>query len=75
MGKFATNTLFSDVKSLNQNKGAQIYSNKAGFATCYPVTDTKGETLGNTLRGVINDWGIPRDLTFGGYSSQVGRNI
>ena len=35
--KFATDTIWSDIKSLNQHKYAQVYTHKCGFAACYPI--------------------------------------
>ena len=35
--RFAMETLFSDVKSLNQNTCSQVFSHKAGFNTTYPM--------------------------------------
>ena len=34
---FLTDTLFSDVKSLNHNKSAKVFSHKAGFNATYPM--------------------------------------
>jgi hypothetical protein len=65
-GKFATDTFYAEIKSLNQNIGAQIYSHKIGFSVCYPLQDTKSETLAYTLHNFINDYGAPECLTFDG---------
>ena len=71
--KIATDTMFSPTKSIHQNTCAQIYSHKAGFSACYPQSNTKGETLGDSLNNFVHDFGAPDHLTFDGYSSQVGR--
>jgi hypothetical protein len=58
---------------LNQNIGAQIYSHKVGFAVCYPVLNSKSETLAITLQDFVNDFGVPEKLTFDGAQAQVGK--
>ena len=35
--RFAIDTLFSDIKSLNQNTCAQVFSHKVGFNDTYPT--------------------------------------
>ena len=70
--KFATDTLYAEVKSLHQNIAAQIYSHKVGFAACYPLTELKGEAIGNTLNDFCHDFGIPEHLKFDGAMVQVG---
>ena len=44
--RFATDTLFSDVKSLNQNTCAQVFSHKVGFNATYPMVFPTGESFG-----------------------------
>ena len=61
--------LFSNVKSLNQNKCAQVFSTKFGFSAVYPMEDSKGETIGQVYTDFANDWDIPEKLTMDGYSS------
>ena len=72
--KFATDTLYAEVKSLHQNIAAQIYSHKMGFAACYPITELNGNSIGNTLRNFCNDFGVPEYLKFDGAMVQIGRN-
>ena len=72
--KFATDTLYGDVRSLLQNSCAQIYSHKIGFHVCYPMSNAKGVTIGYTLRDFCHDFGVPANLTFDGALAQVGRN-
>ena len=72
--KIATDTLWSDCKSLNQNKGAQIYSCKNGFAVCYPLMQATGDTIGDSLQDFIHDFGAPAHLTFDGARAQEGKN-
>ena len=73
-GKFSTDTLYADIKSLKQNIYAQVFSHKAGLAVCYPLTRANGESIGNALLDFIHDFGAPRHLTFDGATVQVGRN-
>ena len=72
--RFATDTLFSDVKSLNQNTCAQVFSHKVGFNATYPMESSTGDSLGYSYRDFSHDFGIPEHLTFDSYSAQVGRN-
>ena len=72
--RFATDTLFSDVKSLNQNTCAQVFSHKVGFNYTYPMVSPKWDSLRYSYRNFSHDFGIPEHLTFDGYSAQVGRN-
>ena len=73
-GKFATDTFYADIKSLNKNIGAQIYSSKIGFLVCYPLRDAKSDTLAFSLHDFISDYGAPEHLTFEGAQAQVGKN-
>lgn len=73
-GKFSTDTLWTDTKSLNQNKSGQIYSHKNGFAVCYPIKQATGDSIGDSLLDFIHDFGVPEHLTSDGASSQEGKN-
>ena len=70
--QFATDTLFSNVKSLNQNTCSHVFSHKVGFNATYPMESLTGKELGNSYRDFSHDFGIPEHLTFDGYSEQVG---
>jgi hypothetical protein len=72
--KFATDTFYSNHKSLNQNTCAQIYSHKNGFSAVYPMTKANGDTIGQSLVNFSHDFGIPEHLTFDGAKAQVGKN-
>ena len=72
-GRFASDTLFITTKSLHHNTYAQVYSHKCGFSTCYPMQDTKGDTVGDSLYNFVHDFGAPEHLTFDGFQSQVGK--
>ena len=73
-GKFATDTIYADIKSLNQHKYAQIYSHKCGFKVCNPMDKFTGESVGYTLQDFISDFGVPEFLTFDGAMQQKGAN-
>ena len=73
-GKFATDTFYSEVRSLKQNIRAQIFSCKIGFAVSYPIKDSKSETLAFILQDFISDFGVPERLTFDGAQAQVGQH-
>ena len=72
--KFATDTFFSDIKSLNQNTCAQLFSHKVGFTAVYPMEKADGESIGQAFLNFVHDFGIPELLTFDGASAQVGKN-
>ena len=67
--RFATDNLFLDVKSLNQNTCAQVFSHNVGFNSPYPMVLLTGESLGYSYRDFSHDFGIPEHLTFDGYSA------
>ena len=73
-GKFSTDTLYADVKSLNQHKYAQIFTHKCGFAAAYPINSMGGNQLGHALQDFIHDFGAPEHLIFDGHKSQVSLN-
>ena len=73
-GKFATDTFYPEIKSLNQNTCAQMYSHKGGFAVCYPMTGEDGNSIGQSLKDFSQDYGVPEHLTFDGASAQVGQS-
>ena len=72
--RFATDTLFLDIKSLNPNTCAQVFLHKVGFNATHPMVSSTGESLGYLYIYFSNNFGIPEHLTFDGYSVQVGRN-
>ena len=72
--KFATDTLYGDIKSINQNTCAQIYTNKVGFSVCYPMMNAKSETIAITLQDFANDSGVPEYLTYDGAPNQIGKH-
>ena len=73
-GRFATDTIYSDIKSVFGNTCAQIYTHKIGFAVSYPLSVAKGDEVGQTLLNFVHDYGAPEHLTFDGAQVQVGKN-
>ena len=73
-GKFATDTLWSKVLSLEGNKASQIYSHKCGFKVVYHMKRANGENVGNTLSEFVHNYGAPEHLTFDGAAVQKGTN-
>ena len=73
-GRFATDTLYAEVKSLHQNTCAQLYSHKVGFSACYPMRNATGDELGYSLQDFCNDFGVPEHLKSDGHMSQTGVN-
>ena len=47
-GRFATDTFFSDIKSLHANTCCLVYLHEIGFAAFYPNLNVKGFSLGET---------------------------
>ena len=73
-GWFATDTLFADMRSLYRNTFCQVYSHKAGFASCYPQINAKISSLSESIDNFGHDFGALEHQTFDGFSSQVGKN-
>ena len=71
--RFATDTVYSDIKSLLGNTCAQVYTHKIGFAVCYPLAVAKGDEVGHTLSDFVHDFGAPDHITFDGAQVQVGK--
>ena len=72
-GRFSTDTLWSDQKSLNQNVCAQVFSHKNGFSVCYPMTRANGDTIGDALLDFVHDFGVPEHLKSDGAAAQEGK--
>ena len=68
--RFFTDTMFTKKKSLMGNTCAQVYTDGGGFITVYPMK-SKGQ-VGQTLKNLVQDVGIPYALTFDGSLEQVG---
>ena len=72
--QFLTDTLFSDVKSLNQNMCTHVFSHNVGFNATYPMVSLTGDSLGYSYIDFSHDFGITEHLMFDGYSAQLVRN-
>ena len=72
--RFVTDTLFSDVKSLNQNISTQLFSHKVGFNDTYQIVSPTGDSLGYLYRDFIHDFGITEHLMSDACSAQVVQN-
>ena len=57
-----------------QHTCAQIFSHKNGFAVCYLINGTSGDSIGESLYGFVHYFGAPSHLNFDGHLSQVGRH-
>ena len=66
-----SDTMHFKVKSLNQNKCAQIFTTDE-FATTYPVRAE--HHIGDTLRTLVEDIGIPRELLTDNANAMMGPN-
>ena len=53
-GKFATDTLWSKVLSLEGHKASQVYSHKCGFKAVYHMKRADGESVGNALSEFVH---------------------
>lgn len=73
-GKFATDTLFSDCKSLSQNTCGQVCSHKYDFTAFYPLPSESGEKIGSSFLDFIHEFGAPATYIFDGHKYQVGLN-
>ena len=72
-GKFSTDTIYSNCKSLLQHVSAQVYTAKFGFAAVYPITGFDGATIRVTLKDFISDYGVSEHITFDGALVQTSR--
>ena len=63
-GKWSTDTMDRQVKSLDGNLYAQVFANKTMFAALYHM-DSKIKA-GDTLHTFVNEHGVPSDLTSDG---------
>ena len=71
-GDWSTDTMDGRVKSLDGNRYAQVFANKAYFSRIYPM-DSKGKA-GDALRLFCQELGVPEKLTFDGSKEQTEKN-
>ena len=67
-GSWSTDTMDGRCKTLDGNKFAQVFANKAYFSRIYPM-DSKSK-CGNALRLFCQEFGVPEKLTFDGSKEQ-----
>ena len=70
-GDWSTDTMDGRCKSLDGNKYAQVFANKAYFSRIYPM-DSKAKA-GDALRLFCQEFGVPERLTFDGSKEQTGK--
>ena len=68
-GDWSTDTMDARCKSLDGNKYAQVFANKAYFSRVYPM-DSKRKA-GDALRLFCQEFGVPERLTFDGSKEQT----
>ncbi len=73
-GRFTTDTINADVKSLDGYKYAQAFTHKNGFAAIYPMEQLGGLDTSEALKDFANVFGVPDFLTYDGAAPQTGRN-
>jgi hypothetical protein len=71
-GKFATDTSDGKTRLLQSHVGRQLYTHKCGFKAYYSIQKVDGTQVGDTLPQFINDYGVPKHLTFDGAAVQTG---
>ena len=70
-GSWSTDTMDGRSKSLEGNRYAQVFANKAYFSRIYPM-DSKSKA-GDALRLFCQELGVPEKLTFDGSKEQNGK--
>ena len=68
-GDWSTDTMDGRCKSLEGNRYAQVFANKAYFSHIYPM-DSKSKA-GDALRLFCQEFGVPEKLTFDGSKEQT----
>ena len=72
--RFAIDTIFSDIRSLNQNACAQVFSHKVGLSAIYPTRAGSGYTIGQSYKYFCHDYGVLEHLTFNGAIAKISNN-
>ena len=70
--RFATDTIFQDIKSLNHNICAQENSHKVGLSSTYPMRAGSGDKIEKTYKDFCHEYGVPEHLTFDAATAQIG---
>ena len=71
-GKYFTNTIWGDSKSLRSNDSTKIYIHKCGFNTVPHMNKENNENIGYSLGAFIIEYVVPGHLTYDGAAVQVG---
>lgn len=71
-GDWSTDTMDGRCKTLDGNRYAQVFANKAYFSRIYPMSSKK--QAGDALRLFCQEFGVPERLTFDGSKEQNGKN-
>ena len=71
-GTWSTDTMDGRSKSLEGNRYAQVFANKAYFSRIYPM-DSKRKA-GDALRLFCSEFGVPEKLIFDGSKEQNGKD-
>ena len=70
-GQWSSDTMEGRCKSLDGNKYAQVFANKAYFAKLYPM-DSKSKA-GDALNLFCQEFGVPEKLIFDGSKEQTSK--
>ena len=68
-GDWYTDTIDARCKSLEGNKYAQVFVNRAFFSRIYPMGSKN--KAGDALRLLCQEFGVPKRLTFDGSKEQI----
>ena len=65
-GKFSTDTLGEESKSLRSNATTQVYSHNCGVTTVYHMNKANNENIRYIIGAFISEFGVPEHLPFDG---------
>ena len=68
---FYTDTMFFKTVSINQYKCAQVYASN-DFVIVYPMRSHRGDDIGDSLRLLAEDVGVPNELVYDRAPGQTG---
>ena len=72
--KLSCDTMWSDIRLLNENICTQGYTHTFELEISYPFPRIDGDCVGQSLQSLIHDYGTPAHLTFDGAVVQSGMN-
>ena len=70
--RFATDTIFSDIKSPNKNVCAKVFNHKVGFSAVYHIQTGFGDMIGQSYKDFCHDYGVLEHPTFYGAIAHIG---